>query len=367
MSDYFYLMWVKMQLWEEIARMIGISAKNLTMKFGDFTAVDDISFDVAPGEFVTLLGPSGCGKTTLLKMMSGFLTPTVGSISMGDEDITNVPPESRDTALCFQSYALFPHLTVRENLEFGLKQKRLPKVERQDRIAQVSGTLDLDAQMDKLPNQLSGGQQQRVSLGRALVMRPGVILFDEPLSNLDAKLRDQVRAEIRRIQQDFGLTAIYVTHDQAEALALSDRILVMNSGRVEQADTPEDLYYAPKTEFVADFIGDANVFKGDVKGEISPDIWQVETQIGTFDVATKTAPQAKQVGLCWRPENAILGDTGIEAIVRDRAFQGHFTDLTLETNGTTYRAQLLRTDAKAGDAVKVAVAPENIVLVEAQK
>lgn len=344
--------------------MIGISAKNLSMRFDAFTAVDNASFDVAPGEFITLLGPSGCGKTTLLKMISGFLTPSDGVITMGGRDVTRVPPESRDTALCFQSYALFPHLNVRENLEFGLRQKRVPTDERRTRVAQVSETLGLGPQMDKLPNQLSGGQQQRVSLGRALVMRPGVILFDEPLSNLDAKLRDQVRAEIRRIQKDFGLTAIYVTHDQAEALAISDRILVMNQGRVEQEDTPEALYHRPKTAFVADFIGDANVFRGTINGKIRPGIWSVETPIGQFEAQMPTAPNGRDVDLCWRPENARLGNGGIKGKVTSRAFQGHFTDLTIETNGVPYRVQVQNTTAGEGDLVEISVNPEHIVIME---
>ena len=204
--------------------MVAIDIEHLSKKFGDFTALSDVSIDVQPKEFVTLLGPSGCGKTTLLKLISGFLEPTDGVIKIGGLDVTHVPPEKRDTALCFQSYALFPHLTVKENLEFGPRQKKISSSERKARIDDVSEKLDLTAQLNKLPNQLSGGQQQRVSLGRALTMRPSVILFDEPLSNLDAKLRDQVRIEIRRIQKEYGLTAIYVTHDQAEALSMSDRI-----------------------------------------------------------------------------------------------------------------------------------------------
>jgi len=277
----------------------------LEQRFDTFVALRDISLSVVQGEFVTLVGPSGCGKTTLLKLISGFLEPTEGAIRIAGQDVTRVPPESRDTALCFQSYALFPHLSVRENIEFGLRQKRVPVDQRRARVADVTEKLELGAQMDKLPNQLSGGQQQRVSLGRALVMRPRVILFDEPLSNLDAKLRDQVRVEIRRIQQDYGLTAIYVTHDQSEALAMSDRVVVLSRGRIEQVDTPEVLYHQPRTRFVADFIGAANVLSGRVVG-ISDGMWQVETPVGRFDVATDVPPDARDVELCWRPEHAIL-------------------------------------------------------------
>lgn len=342
--------------------MIGVSAERLAMQFDGVTVVDDISFDVEPGEFVTLLGPSGCGKTTLLKIISGFLTPSQGLIRLGGHDVTRVPPEERDTALCFQSYALFPHLSVRENLEFGLRQKKLPWAERNIRVDEVAATLELGPQMDKLPNQLSGGQQQRVSLGRALVMRPGVILFDEPLSNLDARLRDQVRVQIRQVQRDFGLTAIYVTHDQTEALALSDRILVMNAGRVEQVDTPEALYHRPRTSFVADFIGGANILSGKLRGEIEPGLWHIDTPIGPLTAAVDAAPDGPEVSLCWRPEAAELAVEGIAATVLHRAFQGHFTDLSVSTNGIPYRLQLPRTAAREGDTIRFRVSPEHVIL-----
>ncbi|GGK51698.1 ABC transporter ATP-binding protein [Salinarimonas ramus] len=345
--------------------MIGVSANGLVMRFDGVTAVDDVTFDVAPGEFVTLLGPSGCGKTTLLKMISGFLQPHAGSIRLGDEDITRVPPEARDTALCFQSYALFPHLSVRENLEFGLRQKRLSRDERRRRVEEVASTLELDPQMDKLPNQLSGGQQQRVSLGRALVMRPGVILFDEPLSNLDARLRDQVRILIRRVQRDFGLTAIYVTHDQSEALALSDRIFVMNAGRVEQADTPEALYYRPRTGFVADFIGGANILRGRLTAQTAPGEWAVDTPIGVLTARVDAPRRGAEVHLCWRPETAELAADGLPAQVLHRAFQGHFTDLAVATNGVPYRIQVPRTQAREGDEIRFRIAPEHVVVLEA--
>jgi len=344
--------------------MIGVSADRLAMRFDGVAAVEDVSFDVAPGEFVTLLGPSGCGKTTLLKMISGFLAPTHGTIRLGGKDVTDVPPEARDTALCFQSYALFPHLSVRENLEFGLRQRRVPGPERRARVDAVAATLELDPQMDKLPNQLSGGQQQRVSLGRALVMRPGVILFDEPLSNLDARLRDQVRIQIRQVQRDFGLTAIYVTHDQTEALALSDRVLVMNAGRVEQVDTPEALYHRPRTGFVADFIGGANILSGRLQGQAGPGLWRIDTPIGPLTAAAETAPTGPDIALCWRPETAELAEDGIAAQVLHRAFQGHFTDLSVSTNGIIYRIQAPRTDAREGDRVHFRIAPDHIILLE---
>jgi len=343
--------------------VIGVRVDRLTIRFGAFTAVDDVSFDVAPGEFVTLLGPSGCGKTTLLRMLSGFLTPTSGRIHLADVDVTEVPPEARDTALCFQSYALFPHLTVRQNVEFGLIQKRIPRRERQERIGIVASTLDLEPQLTKLPNQLSGGQQQRVSLGRALVMRPGVILFDEPLSNLDAKLRDRVRVEIRRIQRDYGLTAIYVTHDQAEALALSDRILVMDGGRIEQCDTPEALYHRPRSRFVADCIGSANVIAGEVEGRSDAGTWRARTPIGPIDFASEGTPP-RSVPLCWRPEHVRLGEGELEGVVIDRSFQGNYTDLTVRSGDVEHRIQTSATALAEGDRARFAIAPEQVVVLE---
>ncbi|RVT82604.1 ABC transporter ATP-binding protein [Rhodobacteraceae bacterium CCMM004] len=345
--------------------MGAIRISGVTKSFGEFQALSSISLEVAQGEFVTLLGPSGCGKTTLLKIISGFIEPTDGQIEIGGENVTRLPPEQRDTALCFQSYALFPHLTVRENLEFGLRQKKLGRDEIASRVRDVSTKLELAAQMDKLPNQLSGGQQQRVSLGRALVMRPSVILFDEPLSNLDAKLRDQVRIEIRRIQKDYDLTAIYVTHDQAEALAMSDRVVVLNQGRAEQIDTPERLYAAPATSFVADFIGSANVMEGTVLSADGAGLCTVETPIGVLEAKDAGVPPGAIRRLSWRPEKAQIGEPGLTATVTHRAFQGHFTDLTVDTGGTLYRVQTGRDDIREGDGITFALRPADIVFLEA--
>jgi len=347
--------------------MGGISARSLKMEFDGFVAVSDVSFEVASGEFVTLLGPSGCGKTTLLKMISGFLTPTHGEIHLSGKNVTKTPPEKRDTALCFQSYALFPHLSVLENLEFGLRQKRVAGKERKERLDAVIRALDLILHLKKLPNQLSGGQQQRVALGRALVMRPSVILFDEPLSNLDARLRDQVRIEIRRIQRDFGLTAIYVTHDQAEALAMSDRVFVMNGGCIEQADTPETLYSTPQTSFVADFIGSANVLQASVKSTNGKGEVELTTPLGPLVARSPRAPEGTQVKICWRPEHANLAANGanrLSARVTHRAFQGHFTDLHVASHGMDFRIQTNQPGIREGDTITFSLHPEQIVLLE---
>ncbi len=241
---------------------IPVRLERVTKRFGRVLAVDDVTLEIPAGRLVTLLGPSGCGKTTTLRMIAGLEHPTSGRVFIGDEDVTPLPASNRSVTMVFQSYALFPHLTVFENVAYGL---RITKVRDAALRAQVGAVLELVGLPqvgERYPAQLSGGQQQRVALARALVMEPKVLLFDEPLSNLDAKLRKRVRAEIRDLQQRLGISTIYVTHDQAEALALSDVIVVMNLGHVEQVGSPFDLYRKPATRFVADFIGEANLLPG---------------------------------------------------------------------------------------------------------
>lgn len=347
--------------------MSTIEISDLEMRFGDFKALEDVALDVKQGEFVTLLGPSGGGKTTLLKVISGFLTPTSGTIRIGENNVTHTPPEKRDTALCFQSYALFPHLTIKDNLEFGLKEKRIPKEERRKQINRVSEQLELGPQLAKLPNQLSGGQQQRVALGRALVMRPSVILFDEPLSNLDARLRDSVRIEIRRIQQENNLTAVYVTHDQSEALAMSDRVVVLKSGRIEQVAPPEELYHKPATSFVADFIGGANIMEAEVLGQEKDTFWRLQTPIGEMIVKSDNEPQAKHIKIGWRPEAADIGGRGgnaFKAHITDRSFQGSHTDLFAKNGDTQFRISTENSSIYAGEDVTVSLEADKIVLLE---
>ncbi len=300
--------------------MSTLSIKNITIRFGSFTAVDNVSFEAPEGSFVTLLGPSGCGKTTLLKTLAGFYSPNEGDILINGERVTHVSPEKRDTAMCFQSYALFPHLKVSENITFGPKQKKLSKSECAARLKKVSEQVDLDAQLDKLPSALSGGQQQRVALARALAMRSGIVLFDEPLSNLDAKLRDQVRFEIRQLQREHGFTAIYVTHDQAEALAMSDIILVMNAGKVVQMGSPQEIYHTPINRFVANFIGTANIMKAEVTArDLSNKFYQISTPIGRLKVCSDDPPKGDQIYVSWRPEEAQLQNIASEP----QAMSGH--------------------------------------------
>jgi len=221
-----------------------------------------VSIDIAPGTFVTLLGPSGCGKTTTLRMIAGFESPDEGEVYLGGEAINALTPNKRDTAMVFQSYALFPHYNVFDNVAYGLRLRKLPKEEIEEKVRSILELVEMSGMETRMTNQLSGGQQQRIALARALVVEPGVLLFDEPLSNLDAKLRVTMRTEIRRIQQTLGITAIYVTHDQSEAMSISDTIIIMNKGEIAQVGTPMNIYYHPNSEFVADFIGEANFLDG---------------------------------------------------------------------------------------------------------
>ena len=276
----------------------------------DFYAVKDTSLEIEPGSFVTLLGPSGCGKTTTLRMIAGFESPDEGEIYIGDEAINELTPNKRDTAMVFQSYALLPHYNVFDNVAYGLKLRKVPKEEIKRRVLGMLKLVGLEGMEARMTNQLSGGQQQRVALARALVIEPSVLLFDEPLSNLDAKLRVTMRTEIRRIQQEVGITAIYVTHDQSEAMALSDKIIIMEKGVVAQMGTPHDIYYHPKSEFVADFIGEANFLKGPMTGR---DGDNVTLNIEGNPVKTVGNPEmeiGKEYTIVLRPEAAALADQG---------------------------------------------------------
>ena len=242
-----------------------IELKDIVVKFGDFEALHNINVEVREGEFFTFLGPSGCGKTTTLRTITGFIEPVSGTVNVKGVDITHVPIEKRNIGIVFQSYALFPSMTVYNNIAFGLKVQKLKKQEIDDKVRAIARKVDLsDEQLEKAVSQLSGGQQQRVAIARALVTGPAIICMDEPLSNLDAKLRVQLRNELKKMQRDFGITTIYVTHDQEEALTLSDRIAVFNNGFIEQIGTPNEVYNHSKTEFVCNFIGDINRLEGEV-------------------------------------------------------------------------------------------------------
>jgi putative spermidine/putrescine transport system ATP-binding protein len=268
--------------------------------YGTTVAVDRVDLDVAQGELVALLGPSGCGKTTTLRMVAGFVPPSAGRVTIGERDVTRLPPYARDTGMVFQGYALFPHMTVAENVGFGLEMRRVPRAERGARVAEALRLVRLEGLGDRRPAQLSGGQQQRVALARALVVNPGVFLLDEPLSNLDARLRAEVRVEIRALQQRLGLTTLFVTHDQDEALTMADRLVVMEQGRVRQVGTPEEVYERPADLFVAGFLGRCNAFPGAMEP-------------GGFRAGALLLPAAGAPGpgvLAVRPERVRLGAEG---------------------------------------------------------
>lgn len=242
--------------------MTGVQLQSVSKFYGDFRATEDVSLDIANGEFLVLLGPSGCGKTTTLRMVAGFIEPTRGTIRIGDADVTHLPPWKRSTGLVFQNYALFPHLTVGENVAFGLQMRKVPKSEIGGKVKTALQMVRLDHLNDRYPRQLSGGQQQRVALARALAFQPDVLLLDEPLSNLDAKLRHEVRIEIRSLQQRLGITTVMVTHDQEEALTMADRLVVMSEGRIQQVGSQRDLYDRPASRFVASFVGRSSFLEG---------------------------------------------------------------------------------------------------------
>ncbi len=305
----------------------------VTKAFGSIVAVDAVSLTVEPGQLVTLLGPSGCGKTTTLRLIAGLEMATGGKIFIGDRDVTNLPATDRDVAMVFQSYALFPHMTVSENVAYGLKVSGVKKAEAgtrgQDALEMV-GLKDLGSRM---PSELSGGQQQRVAVARALVLEPEVLLFDEPLSNLDAKLRRRVREEVREIQQKLGLTTVYVTHDQEEALAVSDRIVVMKNAVIAQEGTPRELYEQPADSFVADFIGDANLVEGAVI-EVESEIARV--RIGTLELSlTGISPEIGPAKIAIRPESIQLNvgakSGGLPGTVLKATYLGSHMEYTVET------------------------------------
>jgi iron(III) transport system ATP-binding protein len=331
---------------------------DVSRRFGSVTAVDRFSLTLQPGEFVSLLGPSGCGKTTTLRMIAGFLAPSEGTIAMDGRTISSpgstLPPEKRSMSMIFQSYAIWPNMTVAENVAFGLEVRRLARAEIQAKVAKILDVVQMGHLAARYPQELSGGQQQRVALARAIVVQPAVLLLDEPLSNLDANLREEMRYEIRRLHDEFHITTVYVTHDQAEAMVASDRIAVMNQGRIEQVDAPRALYARPRTRFVAGFIGRTNLLEGEVRGE--------EVVFDHFAIARRAfaepAAFAGRVSFSLRPQSIGLhrqpppADRAsvVQGQVTQRAYLGEHWDYTVRPAGS---ALALRVTARPHEVFEV--------------
>jgi len=338
-----------------------VAARNVGKVFGagahTFTALGDVSIEIEKGEFFTLLGPSGCGKTTLLRCIAGFETPTTGTIELSGRDITHTPPNKRPVNTVFQSYALFPHLTVAENLGFGLKMLGKSRTEIDTSVARVLALVQMQAFADRLPQQLSGGQQQRVALARALAPEPQVLLLDEPLSALDLKLRKEMQGELKRLQIETGITFLFVTHDQEEALTMSNRIGVMSAGALLQVGTPHDIYERPVSRFVADFIGETNFLEATVEDG--------GVRLGSGDVlAVPPSGRTGTVTLAIRPEQIKIGQDGLSARVVATTYLGTDTHYTLAlSDHSTLVARVQSNsgaDLKPGDAVHVTIDAQSV-------
>lgn len=332
-----------------------IRLNDIVVKFGDFTALHSINVHVKEGEFFTFLGPSGCGKTTTLRTLTGFIEPVSGSVVVKDKDITHVPIEERNIGIVFQSYALFPTMTVYDNIAFGLKLKKLKKKEIDQKVREIAKKVDLsDEQLAKAVSQLSGGQQQRVAIARALVTGPAIICMDEPLSNLDAKLRVQLRNELKKMQKDFGITTIYVTHDQEEALTLSDRIAVFNKGVIEQTGTPNEVYNHSATEFVCNFIGDINRLSDAVVAELN-------RAGGNVDPAKHNYIRLERIHVNVEPK---AGCAALEGVVDSREYYGLYIKYYINVDGQTIKV-IEKNDGvniyEAGQKVKVVIDPRDVM------
>ncbi len=317
--------------------MSRVILKKVKKSFGDFVALHELDLDIQEGEFLTLLGPSGCGKTTTLRLVAGFIEPTNGSILLGDQDVTQVAPQHREIGMVFQDYALFPHMTIADNIGFGLKERRYPKKDINERVRELLDLIRLPEVHDRYPAEVSGGQQQRIAVARAVAYPPKVLLMDEPLGALDLKLRETMQIELRRIQQELAITTIYVTHDQIEAMNMSDRIVVMNAGRIEQMGGAEDIYNFPKTRFVADFVGQINLFDAVIKKE-TPEYLLVGIANTEIRAPLPSIKMEGGISVGVRPEHINLVDTAEPASTSNsltgtlvgRTFTGNLTRLFID-------------------------------------
>ena len=351
-----------------------LEIRNVTRRFGDFTAVDNVSISIEAGEFFTLLGPSGCGKTTLLRMIAGFDAPDAGSIVVDGKDMTGIPPEARNVHTVFQSYALFPHMTVARNIAFPLKMANVDPGQIDARVAEALEDVRLTGMEKRYPNELSGGQKQRVAVARALINRPKLLLLDEPLAALDAKLKESVQLELIGLQKEVGITFVYVTHDQSEALALSHEIAVMKDGRILQVGSPRDIYERPRNEFVADFVGSTNFLDGSVLGPDGDEgRYRVRTEIGDVSVlGTEPLRADDKVLLSVRPEDVELaeakpaGANVWEGRVDQKVFLGECVDFQVKLGERVLlsrRHPSLRTPI--GHAIFVQLDPEKCIALRA--
>lgn len=353
--------------------MVSVTLEHVTKRFDRVIAVDRVSLDIKEGEFFFLLGPSGCGKTTLLRMIAGFYEPEGGRILFGDRDVTDVPPNERNTGMVFQNYALWPHMTVRKNVEYGLTMRNVVRAEIDTRVNRALDMVQMSPYADRSPNQLSGGQQQRVALARALVIEPDVVLMDEPLSNLDARLRLEMRQQILDLQHDIGTTMIYVTHDQKEALAMSDRMAVMEGGHVVQVGSARDLYQQPKTRFLADFIGEINFIHGTVSELGDPAI--VDTALGPIrgHVSGDGIQKGDAVLCAIRPEGLEFvdgepapGDNVVSGQVRHAVYLGeveqYLVDLVDGSPLKVVEYDPVNPKAARGDTVRLQFSPSKVVV-----
>ena len=336
-----------------------IRLNDIVVKFGDFTALHDINVHVKEGEFFTFLGPSGCGKTTTLRTITGFIDPAEGTVVVKDRDITHVPIEDRNIGIVFQSYALFPTMTVYDNIAFGLKVKKAKKAEIDQRVRDIARKVDLsDEQLQKAVSQLSGGQQQRVAIARALVTNPAIICMDEPLSNLDAKLRVQLRNELKKMQKDFGITTIYVTHDQEEALTLSDRIAVFNKGVIEQIGTPNEVYNHSATEFVCNFIGDINRLE-------TPLVQHLNDRGAGLDAAMHNYIRLERLHVNVQPRD---GELALSGVVESREYYGLYIKYYITVEGQTLKV-IEKNDGvniyEPAQQVSVVINPAHVMAYEA--
>ncbi|WP_442601929.1 ABC transporter ATP-binding protein [Paenibacillus sp. KN14-4R] len=361
--------------------MIDVTLERISKQFGNVSGVNDVNVEIRSGEFFTLLGPSGCGKTTTLRMIAGFYYPSAGRILFGGQDVTNLPPNKRNTGMVFQNYALFPHMTVFENIAFGLQTRKQPKAVIQEKVERALAQVHLTTYGSRRIDQLSGGQQQRVALARALVIQPDLLLLDEPLSNLDAKLREETRLEIKKLQLELGVTTLYVTHDQAEAMSMSDRIMVMQGGVVQQIGTPQEIYNQPVNRFVSSFIGETNLWEGIIERMEGDDVYvRVSPTILLHASASHTSPTCNlrvgvPIAVSFRPESIKEAEAQhtdragsfITSLIKVSEFTGVSVQYITDADGLLLKAMFVNLGhqlRERGEQVTFFIPKESVYLIE---